>query len=556
MFVPPPAQYFTVTEARARLEDARCQREKPARQVLTIGKGTPLDRAESSTSPDILLLSSKHRKAKPRTRHLFAARARREITPRSQKSVIAEALGTQGRDEHVIDSNATVRRAAIISPFEEAERMRKARGPPARALQLRDCKPRSLYPDIGTTNTKVVPSSSPLQAHDRLCLSKARDLSKPLPPPSSELFVSAGTTGNPIDEIAVLNSLAAQPSRPLLGTYTSTAVEDRMANTIAQASLPRRSTSYKGPNAVGDVSSVHPGEVWHSPTHNVRFMDRMKVRMALSAAQLDPNERRAQPSPNSAMSGGIISRNDQMEHAERSALSLSELSGYPGVSVHEPADQEWPSRSMLQRSGMSPITLPAYVLHSELPDTPTSILRTPIEMYQAKVPDRSPSRTYSGRSSSPEPLPASYKPEASLGQHNSHRILSEGSVRRRTSTQAKATTSIDQIQPQPGMTTPRAMSMRLRCGSVLTIEPPEATPWRRSVYIHGPIKLLKSVGRSRENTVASLDEFQDAVESMCDHKFRRRSDDAMVDDACKWFAQLGLEDVSFDGDRLMEGAGE
>lgn len=104
-------------------------------------------------------------------------------------------------------------------------------------------------------------------------------------------------------------------------------------------------------------------------------------------------------------------------------------------------------------------------------------------------------------------------------------------------------------------TIPTATQIHLRGGSVVTVTPPELTAWRRTYYLHGPIKLPKPAIAPRKNSVASLEAFQDVVDDLYQHSLaipRRESDDAVSEDICDFFDDFGFDPVSFGGDILAK----
>lgn len=98
-----------------------------------------------------------------------------------------------------------------------------------------------------------------------------------------------------------------------------------------------------------------------------------------------------------------------------------------------------------------------------------------------------------------------------------------------------------------------ATEIHLATGTVLTVTPPELTPWQRSIYVQGPIKLLMPVVMPRNHSIASLEPFQEAVEQAYRTALLlpcRRSDDTVYDDICEWYDDFGFADVSFEHDVL------
>ncbi|KAF2480389.1 hypothetical protein BDY17DRAFT_326296 [Neohortaea acidophila] len=104
-----------------------------------------------------------------------------------------------------------------------------------------------------------------------------------------------------------------------------------------------------------------------------------------------------------------------------------------------------------------------------------------------------------------------------------------------------------------GSCSPRTTSMQLHDGSILTVTPPELTPWTRRVYIQGPIKLPKPLIVPRKNSLASLEPFQEAVDDIYEEALdfqRRASEIRVLDDICDFFEEFEMGPVSFAGDIL------
>lgn len=111
-------------------------------------------------------------------------------------------------------------------------------------------------------------------------------------------------------------------------------------------------------------------------------------------------------------------------------------------------------------------------------------------------------------------------------------------------------------------------SIRLRSGSVVTVIPPEQTAWQRTAYVAGPIRLnnfsnlannsnatlpgLPSQPR-KASSVASLDAFQGAVESLPDNpatQERRASDESVLEELVEYFEDFGFTPASGEKESL------
>lgn len=188
-----------------------------------------------------------------------------------------------------------------------------------------------------------------------------------------------------------------------------------------------------------------------------------------------------------------------------------------------------------------------------LPDTPTSIIETPTEVYE-HMKSSSPTipRSRSQRSHTRQRSPLS-QISVTDAQANSLITPEFGAWPGRLPAIPELTTSEEKISIASGALR-GSTQMHLRGGSVVTVCPPESTPWQRTVYIQGPIKLPKPVIVPRRNSLASLEPFQEAIDQMYQDALyipRRRSDDKVLDDVCDFFDEFGFEDLTFLGDALV-----
>ncbi|KAF4536549.1 ABC transporter [Lasiodiplodia theobromae] len=102
-------------------------------------------------------------------------------------------------------------------------------------------------------------------------------------------------------------------------------------------------------------------------------------------------------------------------------------------------------------------------------------------------------------------------------------------------------------------------------GSVVTVIPPEQSAWQRTAYVADPIQLNNlannSAGafsglpniRGKAGSVASLDAFQDAVESLLDNpatQGRRASDESVVEELVTFFEDFGFGPAAGEKDSL------
>lgn len=195
------------------------------------------------------------------------------------------------------------------------------------------------------------------------------------------------------------------------------------------------------------------------------------------------------------------------------------------------------------------------IVDSISPDTPSTFVATPTEMIDSAY--ASPARTLepaavqtpfklrSGHDYMSQSRAKAHIPLRGMQGVSPSRLsaILEGKVKDKNSMFA------------PGGNSRMATRIQLRGGSLLTVSPPELTPWKQVVYTQGPIKLPKPVIIPRKNSVASLEPFQEAVEQMYQSALsipRRRSDDRVLDDVCDFFDEFGFGSAEFKGDALVQ----
>lgn len=108
---------------------------------------------------------------------------------------------------------------------------------------------------------------------------------------------------------------------------------------------------------------------------------------------------------------------------------------------------------------------------------------------------------------------------------------------------------------------PGGTAIKLRSGSVLTVVTLEQNAWQRSIYMHGPVRLQKPAVLLKKNSIASLDAFQDALETHQEETSRRTSDDTAVDDLIDFMDSFGFEldeywDTRLKPQRALPASGE
>ncbi|KAI7575081.1 hypothetical protein D0869_03935 [Hortaea werneckii] len=190
-------------------------------------------------------------------------------------------------------------------------------------------------------------------------------------------------------------------------------------------------------------------------------------------------------------------------------------------------------------------------IDKELPDTPDSILPTPTELYQTTARRPLPVTQRNKVAKRRSPLAHLSKTSARANSVDNNISPSRLSA---IPELAGTRDSSDSTPLSSGTTTPVATKIHLRNGSIVTVQPPESTAWERHSYIQGPIKLPKPIILPRNNSIASLDAFQEAIEQVYQEALtipRRRSDDAVEEGICEWFDDFGFESVEFAGDILV-----
>lgn len=129
-----------------------------------------------------------------------------------------------------------------------------------------------------------------------------------------------------------------------------------------------------------------------------------------------------------------------------------------------------------------------------LPETPPSAVRTPTELYHYSVSQSNPQPTH---------------PQRALQQTSPNTDWAQSTPP--TPSGVTSTGNSNSTSPERPSS---ARSITLRSGSVLTMISPEETAWDRPVYQRGPICLDKQSALSHKNSIATLEPFLDAVETM------------------------------------------
>ncbi|KAI7469078.1 hypothetical protein KC351_g13295 [Hortaea werneckii] len=190
-------------------------------------------------------------------------------------------------------------------------------------------------------------------------------------------------------------------------------------------------------------------------------------------------------------------------------------------------------------------------IDKELPDTPDSILPTPTELYQTTA--RRPLPVTQRNKVAKRRSPLAHVSKTSARANSADNSISPSRLSAIPEV-AGTRDSSDSTPLSSGTTTPVATKIHLRNGSIVTVQPPEVTAWERHSYIQGPIKLPKPIILPRNNSIASLDAFQEAIEQVYQEALtipRRRSDDAVEEGICEWFDDFGFESLEFAGDNLV-----
>lgn len=207
-----------------------------------------------------------------------------------------------------------------------------------------------------------------------------------------------------------------------------------------------------------------------------------------------------------------------------------------------------------------PFPPPLNLLHKDLPDTPSSIVPTPTELYQFS-PDRPTRPPIRQRKSGSKPKRRSPLAPISVtdAKNNSTHLPPGGFDQEVSPSRLSAIpegSSVSENTPPgsvSGVSTPLATKIHLRGGSVITLSPPELTAWKQTYYLQGPIKLPKPTILPRKGSTASMEAFQDVVDQVYQEALcipRRRSDDKVVDDICEFFDDFCFEELGF-GDGVL-----
>ena len=224
----------------------------------------------------------------------------------------------------------------------------------------------------------------------------------------------------------------------------------------------------------------------------------------------------------------------------------------------------FPDQAAVRDSNIAPVNTavqfppPISCPNNDLPDTPTSIVPTPTEMYHGTPPRPSRPIVRKERLKAKKRSPLAQVSTTSAKANSTSPLArnEEISPTRLSAIPELSTTSENTPLPS-GATSPVATEIHLRGGSVLTLSPPELTAWKQSLYVQGPIKLPKPVVVPRKDSVASLEPFQDAIDQVYQEALnisRRRSDDAVVDEVCDFFDDFGFDEVRFERYSLLQQA--
>lgn len=209
----------------------------------------------------------------------------------------------------------------------------------------------------------------------------------------------------------------------------------------------------------------------------------------------------------------------------------------------------------------SPIRVPTqqWMRDRDSPGTPGSIAVTPTELYEGTVGSRVLSKRMTrGRGAmvnKRSPLGQTSETNAKANAKASANDAFDAEAARLsvTSERLRALVPGENSPLDSGISTPTPMQIQLRNGSVVALTTQEMTAWQRTMYIQGPIGLVKPPVVPRKGSIASLVPFQDAVDNLYQGALntpRRRSDDATNDEICEFFDEFRFEDIGFGGDLL------
>ncbi|KXT14388.1 hypothetical protein AC579_2750 [Pseudocercospora musae] len=207
----------------------------------------------------------------------------------------------------------------------------------------------------------------------------------------------------------------------------------------------------------------------------------------------------------------------------------------------------------MRESAMYRINLPPRLsfLESDLAQAPCTRGHTPAEVFQCSPTSPRRSRYRKSAGSGRSAL-AQRSENGGMGRDSGYASFGSGLSLAAIPEDSMAKEKVPQAS---GFSTPLSTQIHLRGGSVVTVTPPELTAWKPTLYLHGPIKLLKPSIVPRKNSVASLEAFQEVVDQVYQDALaipRRRSDDAVVDDICDFFDVFNDEMIGFGGDDFMQ----
>ncbi|OJD29853.1 abc transporter [Diplodia corticola] len=346
---------------------------------------------------------------------------------------------------------------------------------------------------------------------------------------------------------------------------------------------PRRAISAKAGGGVRLVDARSPGE-WSTP---VIVKDGEMNVVEAEAVEFQQEATLGEPGPGLSGNERVMKtlRSKRME-----ALRTGRLSPGGALDFEErplpstPMSMQPTPRELYPASDGSVSTSPSLSSSPALTPPATTSLPLRFPMPPSHIPGRPPlqplpetpdivdDNTTDDMGASAYPLTpiatdlSSLSVIAGLGDDSpsAHRKTRSDSRPSRSSNSSRAGTYDDASRSSSVSTT----SIRLRSGSVVTVIPPEQTAWQRTAYVAGPIRLnnfsnlasssdasLPGLSRKRgkAGSVASLDAFQDAIESLLENpatQGRRASDENALEELVEYFEDFGFSPAGGEGESL------
>ncbi|KAK4560764.1 hypothetical protein LTR86_005343 [Recurvomyces mirabilis] len=586
MFAPPPLQFSREEIERLKLEYAAKLEEEKRKSVASgksgkSGKSGSEKSAKSPTSPRSFDSSSSKSRKK-----FFARSSKSKVVRSSLQDVETSPTGRKQSSDVAVpeegEREGRVERAALPASF--GEKPRKAPEPPPRRKPVR--------PFEDSYSSPRIPVS-------------ARYPPKPITPPPAP---PPGKTPPPIPERSPRRQSAnLDPPRKLTATGASidAALSDALAQLSTQGDVVPTQTEKATALPQVRVAPLETGWIngFESPVVKpimIRPPRTLPGDMPIKPRPASRELKSHSPARAPAVQGAKVDKSLRKSASlaatrEATAVKLEEPEMAPVRRATEPAVEPmrdswvpgmpqgpWKRRkkgetmSQLLDAGFFPsqedltvipdkkyvqqhihvrLPPPLAMIDKALPATPGSVSGTPTEVFLGsprRVLPPGPGVSKKRRTKkvrSPLSQIAVTDPRANFND------FPAGALPGRLASIPETVHSTENSPPpSSGMTTPIATQIHLRGGSVVTVTPPEFTAWQRHAYIPGPIKLLTPMIMPRNDSLANLEPFQEAIDKVYQHALavpRRRSDDAAVEDICEWFDDFGFADVEYQGDTML-----